>query len=494
MKKSIISQFIFTLLIICSACDTLLEESPDGLLSQNGFYTTETNIESAIIGTYDLLNEIYVQRQNYLLTDVASDDFGFTKTNSDRVAFEIFEVETNNNWLLVNWEDHYSTINRANAIIEKTPEADIPQEIKNKFIGETMFLRALMYFRLVRLFGDIPLIVEETNTLDALEVSRSPESNVYDQIIEDLIFAVNNIPSHSDQKIGRADKGSAKALLADVYLTKASTSFGNESDYLSATKLAEEVINSADYVLFPSYTQAFDPRFKNGVEHIFSIQGLAGVGGNNQSILPTEFLPRAQATNTGPLGERTYSNFHLTEDLYESFEEGDIRKDVIVKDSMYIQIDGVWQWAEIKTWFRGNRIFTFKYIDYDNPLRANSSVNYPVIRYSGLLLSHAEAENEINGPTSMAYESINKVRNRAGLPELSGLTKDQFREAVYKERRAELFAEGKRFFDLKRTNRLKERVEQAKPGVSIELPKHLVFPIPQQELDINPNLAQNSGY
>ena len=185
-------------------------------------------------------------------------------------------------------------------------------------------------------------------------------------------------------------------------------------------------------------------------------------------------------------GIRGNRNFHFTEEFFNSFEENDDRINYFITGE-YALLDG----STANT----NEIWTTKFADSTFVERNTQRTNWQYIRFSDVLLMFAEAENEANGPSSAALDAINQVRTRAGLNALSSaITKEDLREAILTERRHELFFEGHRWFDLVRTGRLKARVETAKPGVLVDESKYSLFPIPQEELDVNPNLTQNNGY
>jgi hypothetical protein len=479
------------LIFALQGCDSFLEESPKGQLNPESFYQTPSDAETAVTGVYNALRDAGEGRPSIVMTGVGSDDYYFAKGGyPPRIDISFFRHTPSNANVASNWENHYQLINRANAAAARIPDVEMEADLKNRLIGEVRFLRAWAYFKLVRWFGRVPLLTDATINLQDLEVPRSSVDSVYNQILKDLEFARTNLERRGNVEEGKATVGAANAYLARVYLTRAPTEAAQDGDYQRAADAARRVMESGDYALFKKYYKNFTPKYENGIEHVFSIQATVNSG---NSSLPAGFLPRVNGA-LGPYGGRTYQNFSITESLYNAFEEGDKRgrQSVVWKDSIIVN-------GEMTAMQRppnfGPNIWTNKYVD-STASPNNSGVNAPIMRYADVLLMYAEAANEANGgPTEAAYDAIDQVRQRAGLAELpSGLNQQAFRKAVWHERRVELYAEGHRWFDLVRTGRLEERVEAAKPQADVELPKHLLYPIPSQEIDVNSSLDQNPGY
>ena len=232
------------------------------------------------------------------------------------------------------------------------------------------------------------------------------------------------------------------------------------------------------------YGQALSPNFENGIESVWANQASAQGGGAFGPGSYGGFVHTDLSPDPDIFGIRGNRNFHFTEEFYNSFEEGDQRLNYFIIGE-YNLLDGSTETTD--------QIWTTKYADSTFVERNTQRTNWQYIRFSDVLLMFAEADNEANGPTADAFSALNRVRNRVGLADLpSTLTKDQLREAIHTERRHELFFEGHRWYDLVRTGRLKERVEAAKPGVTVDEAKYTLFPIPQEELDVNPELTQNN--
>jgi starch-binding outer membrane protein, SusD/RagB family len=493
MKSFLKYIIVFIGFISASGCDEFLNEIPRSQLSPENLYYSAENAEAGILGIYSTLISQH-SRNFYYATDLYSDDCHFGKNAEERNQFDRLNVQVTNPINNDNWSIGYRQIYFANAVIEGIERVKMNDVAKNDLIGEALFFRAYSYFNLVRWFGDIPLIL--SSEISDLNYPRVDEETVYAQIIADLEFSSKNILSKSvrQKNAARIFKESAMALLANVYLTRASSAFSKPDDFKKAADLAKEVIDSKQFDLMPEYEMAFDPAYKNGKEHLFSIQSDAALGLGLS--LASEYTPRIIGSGTfGPFSShQVFQNVCLTLDFFNSFEANDVRKTRHIWKDYIDMPDGTRKTFNKTIAPLHTGIYTTKYTDRA-AITSPQNNNFPVIRYAGVLLLFAEADNEINGPTTSGYEAINKIRTRAKLPPLSGLTKESFREAIRSERRHELYVEGHRFFDLKRWGVFKERVQAAKPAFVFEMPKALRFPLPQNEIDNNSAISSNNpGY
>ena len=417
----------------------------------------------------------------WLIQDIASDDCnaGPTLNDPNLKEFQSYSINATNNYLAGIWEESYLGISRANIVLEKVPDIDMDTLVMEQIVGEAHFLRALFYFNLVRLFGDVPLILNPTTsdlTDEELYVSRTEKETVFSQIEDDLTMAIDMLPdvySQSGDK-GRATNGAARGILSKVYLT--------QGEWDAARETARAVIDSANYSLWPDFTFNFKESKVNGIESLFEVQFYKQVTSENSRIVISG-LPAIPGVF--PAGVEIMLP---TEDLLNSFEEGDYRF-----ESTFF--DNYWNYEfEPHIWKHWDQDV------YDADETGQSGANFQVMRYAEVLLIFAEAENELEGPTPAAYEAINLIRERARngnpdvLPDLQGLSQDEFREAVLNEYRHEFVNEGHRWYDLVRTDNLIEYVKRAKGDAANPQQFNYVFPIPQRERDVNYNLTQNDGY
>ncbi|MFT4204206.1 MAG: RagB/SusD family nutrient uptake outer membrane protein [Chitinophagaceae bacterium] len=519
MKYSIL--FLFSVLLGLSSCKKFLEENPDSFLSESQYYNTESDIESGVDAIYFHLNTSTVQSPYNTLfntgMDMASDDEdpGPGATNADVRSLSVLSHNASNQRVYEIWQQHYAAIRKANIVLYYIPSiAFTDSTLRNRLIGEAKFLRALFYFNLVRLFGDVPLVTEYQSDVLATAYYRAASSSdsLYDQIISDLSEAGQLLPdSYTSPDVGRATAGAAKGLLAKVYLIRASLPLNETKYYDSAVIESKTVLSATDggsgeygYDLFDDYSHVFLPDYENGVEHVFSAQMLANA--NSQSNSETY---RAIYTSIpGLSGNYAHMVRYYTQgsdayySIYKIFSSSDKRRDVTFVRHFTSPTNSKNYGLALSNSAVANDSTPFWNKWWDPDYAANSyssSTNVTILRYSEILLIHAEAENELNGPTTEAYASINRVRNRAGLADLaSGLTKDQFRDSVYLERRLELCYEYQRWFDLIREKDasgngilISSLQTVGKSNVSS---KNYLYPIPQTELDNNPLLTQNSGW
>ncbi|POY37870.1 RagB/SusD family nutrient uptake outer membrane protein [Solitalea longa] len=506
MKKTLI--LLSALSIGFTSCVDL-NESPESFISPEQFYKTAKDAVTAVnaiyyplvdnkVGAQPIYNRLFYTGLDFMTDDM---DAGPGSPNGEVRAFAKLTHASTNLRIQQIWTEHYEGINKANIALERIPAIEMDAKLKSRLLGEATFLRALYYFNLVRLYGDVPLLLTDQTRLTTaeLQVPRTPTSEVYAQIIKDLEDAANYFKNGAAGEAGRATEGASKALLSKVYLTK--------RDWANSVKLAEEVINgSYGYGLFDDYSQVFLPAYKNGREHIFSAQ-IKG------STISTGHLVTSSDIRSGVPGIKgSYGNqvafYTVGTDkyfsVYKLFSNKDKRKRVSFVTSYTSPTDG-------KKYFTlnapGDSVpYINKNWDPNYPTSGQSDANANVLRFAEVLLIHAEAENELNGPTEKAYTSLNKIRKRAGLDNLTtGLTKDEFRDSVYLDRRLELVAEYQRFFDLiRQTGTEATGVGPEGRGILVKnlklvgknnvTPKHYLFAIPQGEIDRNPKLTQNSGW
>lgn len=479
MKKLIkITSILSMTLILMTSCEDRLEEEVFSFLSPSNYFQ---NAEEGYTGLLAITanygrNELYTRDFIYA-THLPTDDhhLGRDGFNNDRLELDYYTVSPQNNIVLNMYSEYYISIYKANSLIEALEGNTYSQEeeeIRIWQIAEAKFYRAFNYFNLVRFFGKVPIIIN-TGQLGMLDqIARSEVNDVYNQIILDFEYAKDNLPSRDKQRAGRPAATAATAYLAKVHLT-----IGN---FTEARAFAKEVIDSGEYDLFPNFEDIYLNSNQNDGEHIFSIQHLGGTGFAN---LGTAWWSPAQIPGSGgkiPMNIR----------LRDAFEDGDERFDVTFKQT-FNNYD-----IDARTIDDNFYLILNKWrIEPDT----DRNLNYPILRYADVLLIYAEALNEVSGPTDDAYDAINKVRNRAGLEDLSGLSKDEFRDAIKQERRVEFVGEAKRYFDLKRWGTLIENANEEFDERGMDntaTSTDVLLPIPQAELDRNKGLnnEQNPGY
>lgn len=495
MKSKIF--FALTLLAGTSGCNKLLDVEPSTFTSGSNYYQTEQQIKTAVSGAYSTLQDLNGSRgQLYIFTEVRSDNSTFqynpnqrcciTREQSDEFLNTSSDRFTENLWSVL-----YNGIQQTNVILGRIDDVTfIDDEKKNQYIAEAKFLRSFLYFNLVRLFGEVPLIVEEVEgPSDAFTSSRAAVDEVYAQVIQDATDAAASLPvSYTGADIGRATKGAALTLLGDLYLTR--------KDYANAITTLEQV-TQLGYSLVPEYSNVFDPNNKNNTESVFEVQYNAGVEGESSSFF-FDFAPFTSGMAlTGFQGQPAALNIP-TMSIVDAYEPGDKRKDASIgfyTDPLNTSI--------FETYPGDSIPYIKKYYHPPYEINGRSNDNWPVYRYSHVLLMLAEALNE-EGRTGDAYAYINPVRQRAGLNILSGLSADDFRKAAYQEERVELAFEDKRWYDLLRTGRaievmtahgVEERARFPRVGPeSFNMQEYMMLlPIPASEVRLN-GYPQNPNY
>lgn len=336
-------------------------------------------------------------------------------------------------------------------------------------------MRAFYYFTLVRLFGDVPLVLTQTTSLNNLQVARTTSEEIYKQIILDFTDAEAVLPvSYSTADKGRATKGAAKAFLAKVFLTR--------EEWTKASTKAKEVMDlGAGYDLWTNFADVFLIANANGKESVFEIQanGIIGAGSLMQGFMRPPFH---RVNNIAGFGDDP-----PTQNIYNAYQPVDRRRDVTLR--LYTATGTPVPPATIAF-----PCYVSEYLDASATGNSAGSNNYPLLRYADVLLMYAEALNEQAAGNIEAYNAVNRIRKRAGLPDLAiGLSQAEFRDSVLLERRLVLAFEGHRWYDLVRRKRLITAMNAQNPSIGV-MPFHSLFPIPQTERDVNPLLTQNIGY
>lgn len=469
-----------------SSCSDFLEQNPQTDLSENDFYKTADDILSAVNGAYSSLQEGDIYGNWYVFGEIPSDNTrnqlsGSVTTQNE---FDQFYIDTQNSMIANFWKAAYKVINRTNTILGRIDGIEINTELANRYKLECKFIRALMYFNLVRVYGDVPLVLKEISISESYDILREPKENVYNQIIADLKEAQDLPVSYSTAEDGRATQGAAKALLANVYMTL--------HKYAEAETILAEIINSGRYSLLENtpgslnidgYKNVFSPVNHNSKEGIFEIQFLKG-GYGEGSNYANNFAPENSGTNVVAVGGTGGNNIPEM-DIYNAYEEGDLRRDF----SMSL---GYYDNRKNNEWVESRYVCKFMDVPYQNN---DASNNYPVIRYADVILMYAEALNQ-NGKTAEACKYLNMTRRRGfgyqttetSPVDLQTTDKAQFALMVEQERRVELAFENHRWFDLIRTGCAVE-VMRSK-GFSLN-ETNLICPIPQKQIDVNPKLTQN---
>ena len=469
------------------SCNTFLDPKPKDILAPENFYKSSNDAVAAVNGVYES-NKWNHWLGYWYMTDVASDDINASANfGSDGHRMAEYSFDATEGTVDGPWGGGYGLINRANAALDRVPGITMDETLKARLLGEAKYLRATAYFDLVRFYGDVPLIEHEVKSLSGLDVARTPAADVYTLIISDLQAAVTSLPaSYSGPDLGRATSGAAKTLLAKVYLTRA--------DWANAAATTGAIITSAQYHLNPVWKDNF--RIATELvnpESIFEVNYDAELDPGGGAIMNLFSLPE------GFPGGDAYGLMFLTPSLVSSYAANDQRGN----HGTFMISPYTDALSRTTTWSVPQGAAFDKYLDETNSQNmtqrswVQQNNNWVIARFADVLLMHAEAVNEggAAGPMS-ATVALDSVRHRAGLASTTAVGQAALRDAIRLERRKEFVFEGIRWFDLARWNILDAalRAKQAEMGYTIRGARSNLFPIPQQELDINKSLTQNPGW
>ncbi|MBO5693097.1 MAG: RagB/SusD family nutrient uptake outer membrane protein [Tidjanibacter sp.] len=509
MKRYRIIMAVVAVATLLTGCNDWLREDGPGKTELDDFFTSgQTALQAVNAAYYPMAweyNNTYYSE--WFVGDIASDDAvkgGQNLTDmADAYDIENFKTVASNTLLLDYYRAQYQGISRCNFALTYIPTLELDEAMdeamRNRYVGEVKFLRAFYYFRLVRMYGGVPLVDFVIDSSEGWKQPRATAEQVYDFILKELKEAEGLLVEKSKmtaEELGRVTKGAAQALLMKVYLY-----CGN---YSEAKHWGEKVITSGEYSLNANYMDNFYLSGENGPESVFEIQyaedPTSDYGEGNGFTRGTFTVILTRSRSTVLCGGNAGWGFNKpSQDLYNEYEEGDPRRDFTIINPTDAQIETPAQ--EI---YLGSRYMSRKYAlqDVDGSYIALSHatrapINRKEIRYSDVLLMYAEALIEM-GDTSGAKTYIDMVRARVGLAPIAEAT----REALRHERRVELAMEGHRWFDLcrwgiagKTMNAYKAKYsanEGAEMADFVE-GKHELMPIPSEEVRLG-GLEQNYGY
>lgn len=506
------------LLVTIASCKkyTDLDIENPNRVDESNFWKTQADALQGINSVYGNFyrNGSPGSRWTPFYMDVRSDD-GYSTSpwnelrsigalNITQYSFEV-NIDT--------WAHHWRGIFRANQVLARVPEIEMDDALKTRIIGEAKFLRAVYYYNLLTIWGNIPLVLEPSNPAD--KPSQVPAEQVWAQIEQDLTDAAAALPpSYTGDDIGRATKGAAYAMLGRVHLQQ-------KEDQLAADALAWLISGPGQslYGLVPNYADNFKHTTENNIESVFEIQfkmrpensGEDGPTSNVGTSRPPFFGPPGHGFNDANMHRWVVWEF-LKETtsggqrdprlaataLYDSTDPGGPTATIVYGSTFASKnydadiSKRVWYHKYLDDYFRINEFEVF-----------NSPINFRLIRFADVLLMYAEALNNL-GQTNAAYAHVDRVRERAGLAKLSvarpGLNQAQFLQQLMHERITELTGESLRWNDLARWGYFDDAAKLAELKArdpefnNFILNRNKYMPIPQSEIDINPNLDQNPNW
>ncbi len=521
MKKILILLYAAMFLML-GACEDILDKNPTDQLSSGTFWSTKGTFDMALASCYSTLQGYYICTGLHDLDGISDNSFSLFNYRGE---LQINSNITPSLGAIKDWyNDGYSRLARYNIFLknlENYEGTDMSAETKSQYEAEVRMLRALEYYRLHAFFGEVPLVTEPL-TVETQMVAKSPAGDVFDQIIKDCDFAIANLPNKTfDGNNGHFVKAAAYQLKARAYLYVAYDESGNaKSDVMNkvieATTL---IINDGLFNLGASYRGLFSYSIgeqTGNPEYVFAVNFLApnnskqGLWGFNistmqfywQSVYALPSLLDAYEFSDGtpynPDDPRVDPDYliknrdpRMAATVFKDtvfWEDG--TKDAVPHQGKTSLLYIFWKTCDLEEVKQNGGVSNQK-----QNTEVNGSV--PIMRYAEVLLSHAEAINEVSGPTSDVYNVINQIRERAGMPNLPlGLSKDEMRMRIRNERRVELAFEGFRYFDIKRWKIAEEVINGINDGQITRKfeTKNYLWPLPEQEVLVNTALEQNPDY
>ena len=471
------------ILLALNSCEDDLNVKSNNVLTELDFLNNPDNAIQLVNGVYNKQLDYDMYSFSWIgMTSITSDDAdkgstlsdtGSDKNKMDNLTFVATDISFKDVW-----NARYDAIYRANNALFYLEQLSINETLKNRLIGEVKFLRALSYFDLVRCFGGVPLVtskinINDTETINNVVFVRKSKAETYLQIESDLIDAINRLPlkgQYVGADLGRASKGAAQALLAKAYLY--------QEKWQLASDMSSNVMSSGQYSLLTNYADVWREVGENKSESIYEVQATLtkGLVGYTDVQGPRGTPDLGWGFNTPSI------------QLVNSYQSGDLRKNATILSAPSTLWDG---FIAPTTW--NNPRYNYKAYQSSiaepwNGNKGETAKNLRILKFSDLLLIHAEAAFEL-GNTSEALTQVNIIRNRAGLPSLTSLTIDE----LYNERRWEMAMEHDRWFDVIRTG--KARVAMLAVGKNFIVGTHELFPIPSDQIIASGGrLSQNPGY
>ncbi len=501
--------YIFVLSVLLASCTDDLQQTNPNVVVAEEFWETEDDVLSGLAATYKVFRHVgngYWGVRGIELTNGRGDDFYLRNDVRPLYQLSTFTNDATSATPADIFNGFYTGIFRANQIIENTPDiTDLSEEKKNQLIAEASFLRAVNYFHLAINFGSVPIITSVPQTREDYFVANAPETEVWIQVENDLKLAKEHLPvSYPAEWVGRATKGAAIGYLGKAYLYQDKWSQAEEEFALLSepTGFAKAPF---EYDLLEDYEDNFRAEMDNNQESLFEIQN-QNVGGSEQWAVDNanESQGVTTAQEFAPAEVGGWFEAFPTNKIFNAFQK-ERTVDGDFDPRMYASL--IWDYpgatfynrpfSEFQLQFGfDSMIKKYQNYDQDNEGIWISEINEKALRYADILLMYAEALI-MQGKTEAAYPLINRVRNRADLADLEpGMSQEALMAEVRHQRMIEFFREGLRFYDLKRWGLLEEEIMNSdKVGREFfDASRHDYFPIPQNELNTNPNIEQNPNW
>ncbi|AEV99847.1 carbohydrate-binding protein SusD [Niastella koreensis] len=511
MKRRIfLLGLLATMIAVAGSCKKFLEKKPH-FLEPDNYYSNAQEVNSALAGVYDIISQETMWGGQIPIRHNATTDESFFSYTSFTTGPFRYNYDASDTYVASLWKNLYTGIERANSLLANMDKADMDANAKSVVGGEALFLRAFYYFTLVQYYGDVPLKLTPSVSVDNVDLARTPTKEVYAQIVADMKEAETLVKTATQTgSSGHVSKSTVRGILARVYLTMAGAPLHDTEKFKDARDWALKVKESGEHDLNPDYKQIFINEVQDIEDYKECIWEAECYGANNDAYkeggrIGNENGVLCRSTVTDSIGY-AYGFNSTTQKLYYLYAPTDVRRDWSIS-TYSMSATGV------KTTLPATNIYgrnTAKWRrEYEKIFPKNknyTATNFPILRYADVLLMLAEAENEATGATALANESLNLVRRRAGLTDTAIASQDGFRDEVRNERARELCFEGLRKPDLIRWGIFVQTMHdisdefKAKGGTTYAYAavnaanvndKHLLYPIPLSEMTLNKKMVQN---
>ncbi len=399
-----------------TSCNKFLDTKPLDILSPTNYYTTEEHLRYGLAGVYDILGKAPLYAYGMTVRMATEADEGFYFNTNLNSGPQFYDITSSSPEVLTLWTTLYSGISRANGVLENINKPPMGEIQRNNIRGEALFLRAYYYFLLVSHFGDVPIILKTASSVEGNDVARAPANEVYEMITKDMIEAEQLVKTANEANIGGIiSKSAVRGILSRVYLYWAGFPLMQTTKYKDARDWAKKVIDDTEsaHRLNPSFSDVF----VNYAQDKYDIK---------ESIWEVEFSSKGNTKELGQIGSwiglrsssatigTSYGFIGTSEKLYNSYESGDLRRDRAISNFIYAA-NGTKTFT-ISTQIWGRIVAKWRREEETALPKVNQSTpqNFPLLRYSDVLLMFAEADNEVGGlPSQDAIDAINTVRKRA---------------------------------------------------------------------------------
>ena len=507
---------IVSIVLILGSCTKFLETTPSSFIAPTDFYNSQADLNTALAGVYNILNNSATYQNALFSIHPYGNDEGYFSRSYQVAGMQVYNYTAASADVSALWRILYEGIERSNVLLANINKPQMDSTARGIIKGETLFLRAYFYYLLVSKWGDVPLKLTPTVSIDSVDIARSPSTLVYNQIISDMKIADSLVlPINSVSTPGRISKSAVEGILARVCLTMAGYPVRDITKYADAEYWANKVVQNPFHTLNKDYKQVFI----NQIQKIYD---------KKESLWEVEMYYNPTTANVNNLGGQlgitvgilcsdlnvgySYGQIYATGFLYKMYDDTlDIRRNWNIATYVYSGANQIPYTATtiynryVGKWPRSYELIIPK-------TKNVNATNFPLLRYSDVLLMLAEAENELNGPTALAHQCLNLVRKRAAAYQFTGANtitdQDVFRQTIQNERARELCFEGLRKTDLIRWGILYTTMKAVANDFALNgggykwgaiagnnfSQRYLLYPVPQSEMSLNKSLIQNPGW